>query len=428
MPTHVIIATAVMVVAFALGMLFLKKLPMGMLLIFASVLASLASGFGFSLRHIVEGMFTYLNIILICATGIIFLKAVEASGAAASLTKSLVTRLYRYKAMLVIVIMLLLLVPGALTGIAVNSVLSIGVLVAPILLAMGVPPITTAVIIGTGSVLSMLVPPTNLIAMSIAAGINAPFIGFTMPTLLLSVPFAVIIGLVLALPHMKKKVSIDDLLAALPKVSVKNNFVSWIPFIVVIGILVAIRAFPASIPDIGTPLVFVIGTLLAAITGNKFNIAKLTAEALSGPMLNILELLLGVGVFVQIANLTGIRGMLVTGSLSLPTYLAYPMAAISLIVAGGFLSPFGAASVFAVPFALFFLDRNQIITISALSLLCALSQFMPPTAIAGRFAADISGVKEYGKVWRASLIPTAILSIICLAVIFWADKIARVIL
>ena len=120
--------------------------------------------------------------------------------------------------------------------------------------------------------------------------------------------------------------------------------------------------------------------------------------------------------------------MLVTGSLSLPKLLAYPAAAISLILAGGFLSPFGAASVFAVPFALFFLDRNQIITIAALSLLCALSQFMPPTAIAGRFSADVAGVKDYGKVWRASLIPTGILALVALAVIFWADKIARVIL
>ncbi len=427
MPAHVITATAVVVAAFALGMIFLKKLPMGMLLIIASVLSSVAAGFGFSLRHIVEGMFTYLNIIIMCATGIIFLKSVEASGAAASLTRSLVVRLYRRRALLMIVIMVLLLIPGALTGIAVNSVLSMGALVAPIMLGMGVPPVATAVIIGTGAVLSMLVPPTNLIAMSIAAGINAPFVGFTIPTLLLSVPLALIVGLVLGLPHMKK-VKLEDLMDVLPKVEVKNVILSWVPFILVIGILVLIRAFPAQIPDIGTPLVFIIGTLVAAVTGKRFNVIKLAGEALSGPMLNVLELLLGVGVFVQIASLTGVRGMLVTYSLSLPKLLAYIAAAVSLIIAGGFLSPFGAASIFAVPFALFFLDRNQIITISALSLLCALSQFMPPTAIAGRFAANVAGVKDYGKVWRASLIPTAVLSVICLGVIYWADKIARVIL
>ncbi len=427
MPAHVIIATAVMVLAFAAGLIFLKRWPMGALLIIASVLSSIASGFGFSLRHVVEGMFTYLNIILICATGIIFLKSIEASGAAAALTRTLVVRLYKQRAILIMVIMLLLLVPGALTGIAVNSVLSIGALVAPIMLGMGIPPVRTAVIIGTGSILSMLVPPTNLIAMSIAAGINAPFVGFTIPTFLLSVPFALIVGLVMGLPYMKR-VKLEDLVGSLPKVEVKNVLLSWVPFILVIGLMVLIRAFPSTVPDIGTPLVFIIGTLAAAITGKRFNVLKLTTDALSGPMLNILELLLGVGVFVQIASLTGIRGMLVTGSLSLPKLLAYPAAAISLILAGGFLSPFGAASVFAVPFALFFLDRNQIITIAALSLLCALSQFMPPTAIAGRFSADVAGVKDYGKVWRASLIPTGILALVALAVIFWADKIARVIL
>ena len=265
---------------------------MGALLIVASVLSSIASGFGFSLRHVVEGMFTYLNIILICATGIIFLKSIEASGAAAALTRTLVVRLYKQRAILIMVIMLLLLVPGALTGIAVNSVLSIGALVAPIMLGMGIPPVRTAVIIGTGSILSMLVPPTNLIAMSIAAGINAPFVGFTIPTFLLSVPFALIVGLVMGLPYMKR-VKLEDLVGSLPKVEVKNVLLSWVPFILVIGLMVLIRAFPSTVPDIGTPLVFIIGTLAAAITGKKFNVLKLTTDALSGPMLNILELLLG---------------------------------------------------------------------------------------------------------------------------------------
>ena len=268
LPAHVIIATAVMVLAFAAGLIFLKRWPMGALLIIASVLSSIASGFGFSLRHVVEGMFTYLNIILICATGIIFLKSIEASGAAAALTRTLVVRLYKQRAILIMVIMLLLLVPGALTGIAVNSVLSIGALVAPIMLGMGIPPVRTAVIIGTGSILSMLVPPTNLIAMSIAAGINAPFVGFTIPTFLLSVPFALIVGLVMGLPYMKR-VKLEDLVGSLPKVEVKNVLLSWVPFILVIGLMVLIRAFPSTVPDIGTPLVFIIGTLAAAITGKK---------------------------------------------------------------------------------------------------------------------------------------------------------------
>ncbi len=427
--TPVIVAAVVLVAVFIAGMVFLKGIPLGLLLTLASAAAALASGFGFPLRHIVEGMFTYLNIVLICATGVIFLKCMERSGAAASMTKSLVKALYRVPWLLLTVIMLLLLVPGALTGVAVNSVLSMGVLVAPILIGMGVPRVTTAVIIGVGAILSMLVPPTNLLAMSIASGINAPFQGFTVPTLVLSVPLAVITGLVLGLPHIRKT-DLDQLLGCIPnEYEDMSPAKAWLPLATVVVIMILIRAFPGRVPDLGTPLTFMIGTFVClAISGGRLNLVKATTEALSGPMLAVLELLVGVGVFVQIASLTGVRGLLVVSSLSLPSVLAFVAAAVSLILSGGILSPFGASAVFGVPFALFFLGRDQIITISALALLSALSQFSPPTAIAGRFAADICGVDDYSKVMKAAILPIVALALVALAFIVWADPIARVLL
>lgn len=427
MITPVIVAAVVLVAVLAAGMAFLKRVPLGMLLTLASAAAALASGFGLPLRHLVEGMFTYLNIVLICATGVIFLKCMERSGAAASMTRSLVTWFYKVPWLLLTVIMLLLLVPGALTGVAVNSVLSVGVLVAPILIGMGVPKVTTAVIIGVGAILSMLVPPTNLLAMSIAAGINAPFTGFTLPTLALSVPLAVIAGLALGLPHIKKT-SLDQLVPYLPPEQAGMTFAkAWLPLATVAAIMALVRAFPHALPDLGTPLTFLIGTgACVAVAGGRLNVFDATKEALSGPMLGVLELLVGVGVFVQITSLTGVRGLLVVSSLSLPSVLAFVAAALSLILSGGILSPFGAASVFAVPFALFFLGRNQIITIAALALLSALSQFTPPTAIAGRFSAEVCGVDDYTKVLKASVLPIALLAGVALAFIVWADKIAKV--
>ena len=194
-------------------------------------------------------------------------------------------------------------------------------------------------------------------------------------------------------------------------------------------IMVLIRAFPRVVPDIGTPLTFVIGALVSyAVSGRKLNLFNTAAEALSGPMLGVLELLVGVGVFVQITSLTGVRGLLVVSSLSLPSLLAFIAAAVSLILSGGILSPFGAASIFGVPFALFFLGKNQIVTISALSLLAALSQFTPPTAIAGRFAAQICGVEDYSKVLKAAVLPICLLALVAIAFIVWADPIARVLL
>lgn len=428
MLTQILLAVGALVLVLACGMAFFRGFPVGLLLIAASVAASLVSGFGFPLRHLVEGMFTYLNIVLICATGVVFLKALEVSGAAAAMTRSLVRAFYRVPALLIVVMMLLLLVPGMLTGIAVNSVLSVGLLIAPIMIGLGIPRVTTAVIIGIGAILSMLVPPTNLLAMSIAAGINAPFEGISFPSLVLSVPLAVLTGLVLGLPHVRKRVGLAELLRGVPEAGGLSAFRAWLPLLSVVVIMTAIRAFPKVIPDLGTPLTFVIGTAVTVWAGNRFDVLETARVALSGPMLGVLELLVGVGAFVQIATLTGMRGLLVVGSLSLPKLAAYPAAALSLILSGGVLSPFGAASIFGVPFALFFLDRNQILTIVALAFLAALSQFTLPTAIAGRFAADVAGVKEYGKVWKASLLPVTALALIGLGVIAWADKIAKVLL
>lgn len=426
--TQVLLAAGVLVLVLTLGMVYAKGCPLGLLLIIASFAAALATGFGFALRHVVEGMFTYLNIVLICATGVVFLKALEESGAAAAMTRSLVLAFHRRPVLLIVVMMLLLLVPGMLTGIAVNSVLSVGVLVAPIMIALGIPRVTTAVIIGLGSILSMLVPPTNLLAMGIAAGINAPFEGISIPSLFLSVPLAILTGLVLGVPHLKK-VALADLLMGLPDDGgLSRSLRPWLPLLAVVAIMTAIRAFPRYVPDIGTPLTFVCGTLIAAFTGRRINLAETAGKALSGPMLPVLELLIGVGAFVQVATLTGVRGLLVVASLSLPSLAAYPAAALSLILSGGVLSPFGAAAIFGVPFALFFLGRNQIVTIAALALLAALSQFTLPTAIAGRFAADVAGVADYRRVWKASLLPVGALAVVGLVFIGLADQIARIIL
>jgi GntP family gluconate:H+ symporter len=423
--TQVIIASVAWVAVFALGMIFLRRMPMGLLLIVSSIAAALAAGYGFPFRHVVEGMFTYFNIVLICATGAIFLKCLEESGAASGMTKSLVIRFHKSPVLLLMVMMLLLLVPGMLTGVAVNSVLSVGVLVAPIMIGLGIPKIRTAVIIGIGAILSMVMPPTNLLAMSIASGISAPFEGFTLPTLIIAVPLALLSGLILGLPYVKKT-SLEELLKVVPddgglSLSVRP----WLPLLSVFVRMVATRALPKVIYDIGTPLTFAVGTLVAALACKRFNVWTAVRKAMSGPMLGILELLIGIGVFVQIAALTGIRGALVTLSLSLPSLLAYPAAAVTLILSGGLLSPFGAGAIFGVPFVLFFLGKNQIITIAAISLLAALSQFSPPTAIAGRFAADVAGVTDYKKVWKASLIPVGVLALVSLGIIAVADKFAK---
>jgi TRAP-type C4-dicarboxylate transport system permease large subunit len=417
----------ILISIFLIGLIFFRRLSLGLLLVISGIAASLTANMGIPLRHIVQGTFVYFNIILIVITGMIFLQVLEDSGSVATISKSLVLRLYRHPKWLLITIIILLLIPGALTGVAVTSVLSIGILVAPILIAIGIPPTNTAAIIALASALSMVAPPTNLLGMIMALGINAPYEGFELPSFLLSFPLAIILGLFLGGNYAKvtdKKIILD----ALPKIKKEiPTFMAWLPLIVVIGLMVIIRMFPKLIPDLGTPLVFSISAIIGLFTAGKVNLLNTAKKALSGPMLTVVEILVGAGIFVQLITLVGIRGLLVVSSLSLPNVLAYAAAPISLVLGSGFLSPFGSTSIFGVPFALFFLGKNQIVVITALSLMAAVGQLAPPAAIAGRFSAQVCKVKNYGMVFKKSILSMIFLLVVAVLVILFSEYFALII-
>lgn len=416
----------VLLLVFLIGLIFFRRISLGILLIISGIAASLAGNMGIPLRHIVQGTFVYFNVILIVITGMIFLKVLEDSGSVAVISKSLVVRLYRHPKWLLITIVILLLIPGMLTGVAVTSVLSVGVFIAPILVAIGIPVINTAAIIAIVSALSMVAPPTNLLGMIMALGINAPYEGFEMPSFLLSVPPAIILSLLLGAGHAK----VDDketILKAMPDVRDDiPTFMAWLPLLVVIGLMTLIRFFPQIIPDLGTPLVFMVGALIGLFSAGKVNLLESSKKALSGPMLTVIEILVGAGVFVQLITLVGIRGLLVVSSLSLSHFLAYIAASVSLVLGSGFLSPFGSTSIFGVPFALFFLGKNQIVVITALSLIASVGQLSPPAAIAGRFSAQICAVKNYSDVLKKVIPYLFILLIIAILVIIFSEQFAGI--
>ena len=108
-------------------------------------------------------------------------------------------------------------------------------------------------------------------------------------------------------------------------------------------------------------------------------------------------ILMGVGMFIQIMTLTGVRGFIVTTCLSLPDGFLYVAMAITIPLFGA-VSSYGSASVLGVPFLLAFLSKNQIITAAAISLIASLGDMMPPTALAGIFAAQVVGLDKYTKV------------------------------
>ncbi len=391
-----------MIAIFAL-LAMAAKLPIGISLAFAALGGSLIAGEGISLRHLVEGSFGYFDTILIIATAMIFMKSLKASGSLDTITSLLLRTFYRRKFSLLLTVMVLIMFPGMVTGSSTTAVLSTGALVAPVLMKLGLPKVKTAALIAMGSILGMIAPPVNILVMIMGGGVDMPYVGFTIPLLIIVVPLAVIISLWLGFKDIKV-VEYEEMRSILPKsYSKEYGFRIYLPLIVVLILMFGQSIFPEVMPDIGIPAIFLIGSLVTLFCGKRFNFFRITQKATEEAM-PILCILAGVGMFIQIMTLTGARGWVVISFLSLPALLLYLGIATSMPLFGA-VSAFGSASILGVPFILALIDKNAILTAAALSAVAGLGDLMPPTALAGIFAAQVVGEPNYFRVLRYCLIP-----------------------
>lgn len=407
--TAELIAFLVMVGVFLLGC-FLCKLPVSLSMVLASVAGAIVGGQGLALRHLVEGMFAYVDTIMVIATAMIFMKVIQESGALDAIASLIIQRFHKVPALMLIFIMIIIMFPGMITGSSTASVLSAGSIMAPVLMLMGVPVLETACILALGGVLGMIAPPTNIPAMIIGAGIDIPYSGFGLPLVMLTFPLAFLFVLMFGYKYVKN-MNYVEVEAKLNTDSRKRfGFKVYIPLLLAIILMVLNKAVPA-IPDIGMPLVFLISAVVGCFTGYKFNFFKAAKESVHSA-LPVMGILMGVGMFIQVMTLTGVRGLIVTSCLSLPSFARYLALAISM-PAFGAISSFGSASVLGVPFLLSFLAKDQIIVAAALSLVASLGDMVPPTALAGIFAAKVVGMENYTPILKKCLIP-------CLIVVVWA--------
>ena len=407
--TTELIAFLVMVGVFLLGC-FLCKLPVSLSMVLASVAGAIAGGQGLALRHLVEGMFAYVDTIMVIATAMIFMKVIQESGALDAIASLIIQRFHKVPALMLIFIMIIIMFPGMITGSSTASVLSAGSIMAPVLMLMGVPVLETACILALGGVLGMIAPPTNIPAMIIGAGIDIPYSGFGLPLTMLTFPLAFLFVLMFGYKYVKNMNYVEVEAKFNTDSRERFGFKVYIPLLLAIVLMVLNKAVPA-IPDIGMPLVFLISAVVGCFTGYKFNFFKAAKESVHSA-LPVMGILMGVGMFIQVMTLTGVRGLIVTSCLSLPSFARYLALAISM-PAFGAISSFGSASVLGVPFLLSFLAKDQIIVAAALSLVASLGDMVPPTALAGIFAAKVVGMENYTPILKKCLIP-------CLIVVIWA--------
>jgi TRAP-type C4-dicarboxylate transport system permease large subunit len=412
-----------MVAVFIAGA-FLVKWPVSVSMLAAAVAGALAGGQGIPIRHLVEGTFGYVDTILTIATAMIFMNAFRESGGLEALSTSVIRRFHKIPSLLLVLLMFVAMFPGMITGSSSAAVLTAGAVIAPILALLGIPAVESAAFISMAGILGMIAPPVNIPAMIIGGGIDMPYVGFELPLLLLTVPLAVFSALWFGYRHVRKtdmKPVLEKLdSATLDRYGALRLFS---PVLVVLVLMVADRAFP-KFSNLGMPLIFVIGAALASFTGKRFNVLS-SAKTATEQALPVLGILVGVGMFIQIMTLTGVRGFIVVNALSVPPALLYVAIAVMMPLFGA-VSAFGSASVLGVPFLLALLQKDQIITASALSLIASLGDFMPPTALAAIFAAQVVGLDGYGKVIKKLLLPALLVIAWALIFIIYSKQIRAV--
>lgn len=402
---------------------FYGKFPIGVSLAFSSIIAALAAGYGFPLRHLVEGTFAYFDPILIIATAMIYMELIKETGALNEISRLIIVYFHNRPFWLLCFITLFIMFPGMVTGLSTAAALTTGAFVAPALIHLGVPQIKTGSIVAMAALYGMVAPPINIPAMIIGGGVDMPFIGFELPLLFATIPLAMITTLLLGYRYVQN-IAPDKILSDLPPSQVKvYGFRMFVPLIVLILLMLVSRIFPSKYTTLGIPLIFVIASLSAYGSGKPFRYLGVAKKAIREAM-PVMGILAGIGMFIQIMTLIGVRGYLTVAAMQLPELWLLVSILISLPLFGA-ISCYGASYVLGVPFLLALLGRNEIIVASGLTLIASLGDLMPTTAFAGIFRAQIVGESNYLRLLKNCTPYIIIAGIYGIGMILFANFLAK---
>jgi len=412
-----------MIAAYAVARLLRVSAELSLFL--AAVAGALAGGYGLPVRHLAEGAITYLDICLIFLTATLFMNLLKEAGGVAFAVRAILKKFHRRKFMLFLLLVFLLLIPGALTGAGSVTVLITGSLVAVVLKYMGLGEVRVAAIIFLIAGLSAAAPPVSLWAMLTAAGINMPYVGFFLPLLIPCVLGAMLTIFILG--WKARPVDIEKALTELPAPPPEMNW--WrlsLPFLTFLGLVLAGRIFPFSFPILGLPLIFALTAVVAVLTSPvRLNIMK-TSLATAEQLLPLVGTLTCVGILVQVMTLTGVRGLISVSTVTLPAALVIASLFLTLPLSEAVLM-WGAAPVLGVPLVLLFNTRglDPVVALAGMSVIWPLGDALPPTAIIGRLTVDTVGVKErYSKFLKLCLVPAAIIALLGTLMVIFSKKLS----
>jgi TRAP-type C4-dicarboxylate transport system permease large subunit len=397
-------------------------------MVVTAVVGALVAGLGFPARLLVEGSFTFLDLAFIFVTACVFMNAYSEVGAMNALVRALVIRLHRRKWLLLLVLAFLMLIPGALTGAGVVSVLVVGGLGAAVLRLMGLSDERTAAFVFMLGILSAVAPPINVWAMLIAAGANMPYVGFDLvllaPVLFVAAFTVVYLGWG-AVPQSK-----DAILAGLPPLPAGMTW--WraaIPLVLLLVLSLATKYAAFTLPTLGFPLIFLICTLATVAVdpvrrppARWYTVVNETVEQ----VFPLVATMVSVGVLVNILAATGVRGLIAISFVALPIIGIYATSLMVCPLAQGSLG-FGSAVILGTPLIFVFnaVGANVTVVAGAFSMLFALGDCLPPSRIVGRTAIETVGYRgSYTSFLKATAVPWVVMGIVALAMLVFPNRLA----
>jgi GntP family gluconate:H+ symporter len=410
-------------VAIALFLLlqFAVRAPLPLSFLVVAAVAALIGDFAIPFRHLVEGGFGFINLVLALFAGAFFGHMMRGSGAADAAAAGILKLSGERRLLLLALAALPVFVVGMFVGLSGVAVLAAGVVAVPALRQSGFDDATMAAFIAVMATAGMIAPPMNVPAMLIADGVNMPWTNTSRALLALALPLAAA-GLVWFTlwqgPAKPRSAPVQSSAAACLR--------GFAPLLLIVAVWIAVRLFPTGLIDPASPLILVIGGLAALPMLPKGELRKVVMATFTGTPLLLAAVLVTVGILVQIMTLTGVRGWLVISTMSLTVPWNYVSLALGMPLLGGALTAMSVSDVIGVPAAFSFIGQDMIVNVAALSAIASLAEFVPPTAIAAALSCYVVGGGSIGQVVRRAWPPMTVLLVVALLMLIFARQLTGI--
>ena len=410
-------------IALFLVLHFMLRAPLPLSFILVAVVAALIGDFGIPFRHLVEGGFGFINLVLALFAGAFFGHMMRASGGADAAAAGIMRMSGPRLLLLLTLVALPIFVVGMFVGLSGVAVLAAGVFAVPALRRTGFDDATIAAFIAVMATAGMIAPPMNVPAMLIADGVNMPWTNTSRALLALALPLA---GAALIWFTWWQGPTAPRTALTKEDGSIAACLRGFAPLTLIVVIWIAVRLFPTVLIDPASPLILVIGGLSALPMLPKGELRKVVMATFTGTPLHLAAVLVTVGILVQIMTLTGVRGWLVISTMTLTAPWNYVSLALGMPLLGGALTSMSVSDVIGVPAAFSFIGQDMILNVVALSAVASLAEFVPPTAIAAALSCYVVGGGSIGQVIRRAWPPMAVLLVLALLMLVFARQLTGI--